>query len=709
LVPQAVARALGLREDAGRDMITTLIDFLSGRQILLILDNCEHVIEACAQLAEALLRTCSNVCILASSREVLGVAGEAPFRVPSLRTPDPRRLPPIETLSHYEAVRLFVERAATVFPGFRLTPDNAPALAQVCSWLDGIPLALELAAARVTVLRVEQIATRLDDRFRLLTGGSRSAVPRQQTLQASIDWSYDLLAEPERVLLRRLSVFAGGWALDAAEAVCAGDGLDHYDVLDVLTQLVNKSLAVAEREQGQETRYRLLETIRQYALERLAASGEADARRRQHAAYYLAVAEAAQPQLRGAEGAVWLDRLEAEHDNLRAALVWALGGGDADLGGRLAVALAGSWWNGLWGARGYWSEGWRWLEAVLAQRGGVAPAIRARALLWTAEYARRHKGDWKEGSAREAEALALFRTAGDRSGIAAALTNQGRIAWQHGDYPEAMRLLEEALALHRELGDRHGSAITLHLLGDVARDQGDIARGAALLEESLALCRELGFVVEAANVLCGLGDVPCVRGDYPRALERYWEAAAVLQNAGGSSNFLWPLRNLGWPALIQGDDGRVLALLRAQVAWLREKAALTGLAYLLPILGALVNGQGDARAASALLREGLLVQQQFGQQDLVVESLEGFARVAAGQEQPVRAVRLLGAADTFHTAIGLFWSPAARAAFTHTLAAVRAQLDEATFAAAWAAGQAMSQEQAMAEAFQVIDRQPEAE
>jgi predicted ATPase/class 3 adenylate cyclase len=274
LVPQAVATALGLREDASRPILATLTDFLSARNLLLIIDNCEHVVEACAQLAGALLRGCPNVHILASSRETLGIAGEAPFRVPSLATPDPRRLPPIEMLTQYEAVRLFVERAAAVLPGFRLTHDNASAIAQVCSRLDGIPLALELAAARVTVLRVEQIAARLDDRFRLLTGGSRTAVPRQQTLRALIDWSYDLLAEAERVMLQRSSVFVGGWTLEAAEAVCAGDGLDHDEVLDVLAQLVNKSLVVADREQGQETRYRLLETIRQYALERLVESGK---------------------------------------------------------------------------------------------------------------------------------------------------------------------------------------------------------------------------------------------------------------------------------------------------------------------------------------------------------------------------------------------------------------------------------------------------
>jgi predicted ATPase/class 3 adenylate cyclase/DNA-binding XRE family transcriptional regulator len=705
LVPQAVASALGLRQDASRDMLATLTDFLNARSLLLMLDNCEHVLEACAQLAAALLRACPNVRILASSREALGVAGEAPFRVPSLRAPDPRHLPPIEMLTQYEAVQLFVERAATVLPGFMLTQDNAPALAQVCARLDGIPLALELAAARVTVLRVEQIATRLDDRFRLLTGGSRTAVPRQQTLRALIDWSYDLLADSERVLLRRLSVFAGGWTLEAAEAVCAGDGLDDDDVLDLLTQLVNKSLAVAEREQGQETRYRLLETIRQYALERLAASGEADTIRRQHAAHYLVLAETADAQLGRAGQGVWLDRLEREIDNLRGALEWALGGGDAEVGVRLAGALAGmrSMGVGFWFARGYWAEGRRWLEAALARSHDLAPAIRAMLLLhvgFALPQLTAFSDDGRQRiSALLEESLALFRAVGDRSGIAAVLTVQGAYAWSLGDYPQATPRLNEALALHRELGDRYGMAIVLHKLGDTARDQGDTTRATALLEESLALSREEGFVVQVASILNGLGDVACRQGDYPRAMALYWEALALVQNEGDRWEILWPLRNLGWLALTVGVDGRVRALLQEDVDWCREKGAEFGLATLLHILGAVVNTQGDAVQASALLRESLIVLQRYG--FWAHEILLAVAWLVAGQRQPAQAARLLG------VSVSMRHLGAAQAAYDHLVNAVRAQLDEATFAAKWAAGQAMSQEQAVAEAFQVVDRQPE--
>ncbi len=618
LVPQAVASALGLREDSVRSTLTTLTDFLSGRQLLLILDNCEHVIEACAQLADALLRACPNVRILASSREALGVAGEATFRVPSLRAPDIRRVPALDTLSQYEAVQLFVERAATVLPGFELTAENAPALAQVCARLDGIPLALELAAARVNVLRVEQIAARLDDRFRLLTGGSRTAVPRQQTLRALIDWSHDLLAEPERVLLRRLSVFTGGWTLEAAEAVCAGDGIEQYDILDVLTQLVNKSLVVGEREQGQETRYRLLETIRQYALERLAASGEADARRWQHAAHYLGLAETVDAQLGRAGQGVWLARLEREIDNLRGALEWAFGGGDAEVGARLAGALAGmrSRWGGFWLARGYSAEGRRWLEAALARGSDVAPAIRAMLLL-QAGYAYKDLAEWSDDGWQRTyalleESLALFRAVGDRGGIAAVLTAQGAHAWGLGDYPQSTQRLNEALALYREIGDRYGITRVLHTLGDTAGDQGETARATGLLSESLALAREQGFVVQVPLILNGLGDVACRQGEYERAMALYWEALALLQNVGDRWEVLWPLRNLGWLAVVVGDDGRVRALLQEYVDWSRDKAAVFGLTALLHILGTLIHTQGDAAQASALLRESLILLQQYG-------------------------------------------------------------------------------------------------
>jgi predicted ATPase len=422
LVPLAVASVLGLREEAGRPLLTVLTDYLRTRTLLLLLDNCEHLLDACAQLAETLLRSCPQLRILASSREALGVAGEAPFRVPPLRTPDPRQLPELEAFAQYEAVRLFTERATSVLSSFRVTSENMAALAHVCSRLDGIPLALELAAARVNVLRVEQIAARLNDRVRLLTGASRSAVPRQQTLRALIDWSYDLLSAPEQQVLRHLAVFAGGWTLGAAETVCAGEGLEQERVLDVLSRLVDKSLVQAERVLGQEARYGLLETIRQYAVERLAASGAADTIRRRHAAHYLALAEEARRWIGRREQGVWLDRLDLEHDNLRAALGWALGGGAAEVGARIALALAGHDWSSFWRLRGHGSEALRWLERVAEQPNQLTPSQQAWALLLVDFFREGLNGiSWDQLFAVSDQALALFREGGDRAGIAWAI------------------------------------------------------------------------------------------------------------------------------------------------------------------------------------------------------------------------------------------------------------------------------------------------
>jgi non-specific serine/threonine protein kinase len=407
LLPHTVASALGVREAPGRPLLDLLTAYLRGRSLLLILDNCEHLVAACAPLAETLLRACPGLTILATSRHVLGVAGETAWRVPSLAVPDLHSPPPLERLVHYEAVQLFIDRATAAQPGLQVTQQNAPAVARICHHLDGIPLAIELAAARARVFAVEQIAARLDDRFRLLTAGPRTALPRQQSLGATVDWSYALLSEPERALLRRLAVCAGGWTFEAAEVVAAGDGVQPYAVLDLLAQLVDKSLVIAEERRGA-VRYRLLETIREYACDRLQAAGEAAGTRDRHRAYFLALAEEAEPQLRGAESQRFLDRLEEEHANLRVALEWALAspdGGEAAL--RLSGALAWFWW-----LRSYHDEGWRWLERALAG-APEASAARMKAL-HGAGYLAHHRRDSALARALLGESLAIARALDDR-------------------------------------------------------------------------------------------------------------------------------------------------------------------------------------------------------------------------------------------------------------------------------------------------------
>lgn len=479
LVPQAVAQALSVREAPGRPSNETLVEHLRTKKTLLVLDNCEHLVDACAALAGALLASCPDLGILATSREALGIAGVRAWLVPSLSLPDedPRRSPPVEELMRYEAVRLFLERAEAVSAGFALTGQNAEAVARVCDRLDGIPLAIELAAARVKVLSVEQIAERLDDCFRLLTGGSRTALPRHRTLRATIDWSHELLSEDERALFRRLSVFAGGFGLGAAEEICSGEDLEEDGVLELLSRLVDKSLV---RERGGEMRYRLLETVRQYGWEKLDESGEAEGIRRRHALFFLKLAEQAEPQLKGRQQVTWMERLETEHYNLRAAMRWLLEKGALETVVRLAWAL-----RSFWNQRGHQGEGYRYAGEALEKGGALPSGMRAKALLVAAvmsyglESLERTQQLWEESAA-------LFGQTGDKPDLALAVGGVGIAAFLQGDVERASTLMEESLKLYREVGDKWGISSVLMYMGMVPFDRGDYAQATRHFEEALA-------------------------------------------------------------------------------------------------------------------------------------------------------------------------------------------------------------------------------
>ncbi len=513
LVPQVVASTLGVREQPGRSLTETLSDYLSSKKMLLVLDNCEHLIEACTTLAEALLRSCPELRVLATSREALGITGEVAWPVPSLSLPDIRRLSDIEGPPRYESARLFVERTVAVKPTFALTEQNAPAVAQVCYRLDGIPLAIELAAARTRVLSVEEIADRLDDSFKLLSAGGRTARLRQHTLHATMDWSHELLSREERTLFRRLSVFAGGFSLEAVESVCIGEDVERDEVLGLLSRLVDKSLAVAREEDG-ETRYRLLETIRQYGREKLDGSGEDSEAGRRHAGFFVGLAEKAERELNGPDQARWLTRLETEHDNIRAALSWSLGeGGDPGSGVRLAAALTDFWF-----ARGYLSEGRRWLESAVTRTGPATTLARAKALNgagWLAAY----QVEYGVAKAHIEEGLALYRQLGDKEGIASSLVVLGSVAamGQRDDIPVA-ELVEEAILLRPELKDRRTVAQLLILEGRVALARGDLERSVALWEETLALYREAKDALGIVMCLTNIGLLALARGNYERSL-----------------------------------------------------------------------------------------------------------------------------------------------------------------------------------------------
>ena len=544
LVPQTIATVLGLKEEAGKPFAQTLAAHLRDRRLLLILDNCEHVIDVSAKLALSLVRQCAEVKILASSREALGISGEQIYRVPSLALPDPAQSRTPEAVAQCEAVQLFIDRAVLARADFRITPGNASALASICHRLDGIPLALELAAARVSSLSVEEINSKLDQRFRLLTGGSRTALPRQQTLRSLIDWSYDVLRPTEQALLRRLSVFVGGWSLSAVEAVCSGDGVASEDVLDLLAALVAKSLVLMEEQSGT-TRYRLLETVRQYARDRLLEHGDGAAWRDRHLACFVALGEEAAPQLRGALQQDWLDRLELEHDNLRAALLWASAPqGDATAGLRLADALFSFWY-----VRGYFGEARSWLSALLEGGPGAPAAARAHALGGAGVMAWQ-QGDYPTARRDHEAALAILREQGDRRAIAGSLINLGLVDFDQGDYAAARARFEEGLAIRRELGSPQSVAAALHNLAAVASASGDPERAWALFDEGLAIYRQADDRWGMAMSLSNLGSVAESLDDPRRAGTLYEESLSLRRMLGDRRGIAESLEGLACIAAV---------------------------------------------------------------------------------------------------------------------------------------------------------------
>ena len=729
LVTQAMATALSLREEPGRTLQETVLDALKPRRLLLVLDNCEQVVAACAELAAVLLRHCPRLQLLATSRERLAIRGETAYRVPSLSLPDPDQHPTLTALSAYEGVRLFVEHARTGRPAFALTEENAGMVVHICRRLDGIPLAIELAAARVANLPLETIAARLDQSIGMLTGGPRDVLPRHQTLHAALDWSWTLLDEQEQALLRRLSVFAGGWRLGAAVAVCAGNGIADWAVPDLLERLINKSL-VSLDERDAAAYHRLLEIVRQFAIERLAEGGELSAARDRHLDWCVALAEEAAGKLKGPEQGAWLERLQHEHDNLRAALDWSLRDqGDAALGLRLAGVL----WR-FWLTRGYPSEGRAWLEEALAKNEQDPNPMRARAVEGAGSLAYA-QGDYPRAVALHEDALALNRVLEDPCGVAAALNNLGNVAFQQDEYERAKALHEESLALRRSLGDTWGIAASLGNLGHVAdlqgdfrraealfgealalqrslgdtwgiatslnnlglvvKHQGEYARAAAQIEESLALFRALGNTYGIARALDSRGDVAYQQGDYERAAALHEESLPLRRALGDTQGVAASLNGMGQVAYQLGEYGRATALFEEALALHRRLGDISGIAGSLNHLGQVAERQGDYERAVALVAESLRLSREIGASDLVGEGLESMAWLAAAGNQQPRAARLGGAAEASREALGLPLSPGRRAGHDRATRSMRLALGEAAFAAAWTEGRALPREQAI--------------
>ncbi len=576
LLPNAIAAALKVRDQPDRPILDVLVDYLEQKRLLIVLDNCEHLVTASARVADELLRACPNLKILATSREALGVAGEAAYIVPSLSVPQSTTVA-LDALGEFEAVRLFVERAVAVLPTFRLDLQNAPAVAAICRHLDGIPLAIELAAARVNALSAEDIAARLYGRFTLLTGGSQTTIPRHRTLRAALDWSYGLLTDRERALLRRLAVFAGGFTLEAAEAVCAGGGVETSEVLETLVHLVEKSLVMFH---AQERRYGLLETVRQYGVERLIESGEGAWVRGQHGAYFLHLAEQAEPLLRGSEQRGWLERLEGENNNLRAALEWSK---SADDGAERLLRLAAALWR-FWHVHGYWREGRQCLEGALAKAPAVPAPIRTKALFGAGVLAIWQQDYGPAFSFLEAS-LAAARTLGDDRAAAAALRALSQAAWWQGDYERARALGEESLTVFRQIGDQWGisSALRHHGFQILTRHERkrELSRAAALFEESLGISRTLQDARGVGWSICGLGITARLARGYKRAEGLLREALSLFRELGDKYGMVNTLIEVGRVAVRRGDTERAARLFGAAQS-LREAVGAPLLPYDLP-------------------------------------------------------------------------------------------------------------------------------
>jgi non-specific serine/threonine protein kinase len=656
LLPQTVAMVLGLKEQPDKSLTQSVTEHLASRHLLLVLDNAEHLIGACALLADVVLRQCPHIVMLITSREKLGTLGEQTYPVPALSMPDRERDATAESLARYESARLFVERVRLNLPHFAVTNDNASALASVCCRLDGIPLAIELAAARVRSMSVEEVDRRLDQRFRLLTGGSVTAPRRHQTLRALIDWSYDLLADGEKALLGRVSVFAGGWTLEAAEQTCVGDGIEDWEVLDLVTSLADKSLVVAEERNGV-ARYRLLETVCQYARKRLQETDEEACWRRRHLAYFLALAEKAEPHLIDADQQAWLDRLEREHDNLRAALEWsAANESDANDGLRLAGTL-----YKFWITRCYLSEGRGCISKLLASapRRQTAPA-RAKAL-----------------------------------------QAAGSLAWLQSDYPAAVAQHEEALACCLELKDRLGAAESLNSLGRCAMERGEYASARALHEESLAIRRELGDRRGIAHSLKNLGNVAADLGDFPAAKTHYQDSLEIFRELSDGANIGDMLTNLGRVAHRQQNYSTARELAEESFALWHELGDRAGIGVSLNNLATVAFAQGDYASARAKHQESLKILREIGNRQGIATSLEGLAGVESALGRSTRAARFWGAAGRLREEIGCPLAPWERPRHDRQVAATRAASgDDTAFDLAWQEGRAMMLAQAIEHALE---------
>jgi len=654
LIASMIVQTLGIRETSGHSPLELLRESfqasLSG-PMLLLLDNFEHLVQAAPTVAE-LLAVGPNLKILVTSRSALHVYGEHEFPVPPLALPDSPSALPVEVVSRYPAVALFVQRAVAAKPDFELNRENASAVAEICARLDGLPLAIELAAARVKVLSPASMKTRLTSRLQLLTGGPRDIPQRHQTLRAAMDWSYDLLSAGEQKLFRRLSVFAGGYTLEGAEAVCDTKSDLHLNVLDGMTSMVDKSLVYQVEQVQDESRFVMLETIREYALEKLEASAETALTMRAHAAYCLVLAEEAATQCRGVEGTEWLARFAVEHDNFRAALDWLTEAGEAEWGLRLGAALFR-----FWEMREHFAEGRSRLGKLLEITKGADPT--------------------------KAQARALFAA--------------GVLASAQGDYRSAEALIRDSLTIMQQFGDAQGAAVCLNALAVVARDRGEAQVARSLFEESLGLWRELGEQRAVARTLSNLANVVKLQGNNVHARQLYAECVSICWELGDRTGVAWSMNYEGDVARDQGDSGAARKLYEQGLAIFRELGDRWGIAATLADLGNLARDQSDYLAARSMYQESVRLFYDLNHKRGVARLLECFACSAAAKQEAERSLRLAAAAAALRRDIGAPLTPAEQTKLDASLGLARRALTHTAVTTAWSEGWALPFEKAIEE------------
>jgi predicted ATPase/TolA-binding protein len=686
---------------------------LKEKEMLLLLDNFEQVVEAADQVGH-LLAACPHLKVLATSRVPLRIRGEKEYAVSPLLIPDVNHLPSLEKLVQFDAVRLFIERATDVKADFQVNSDNAPSVAEICARLDGLPLAVELAAARIRVLPPHALLSRLSSRLKVLTGGARDLPARQQTLRNTIEWSYDLLDEGQRQLFRRMSIFKGGCVLEAVERVCNYDEALQVDVFEGVEALLTSNLIQLKEGSDGEPRFWLLETIHEYAREKLAESGEAEPLQREQALYIMRLAEEAEPHLAGEKQQEWLDRLEDEHDNIRAALEWAGEQGKAEGAGKereageareVGLRISGVIWF-FWSMRSLFAEGRMHLERAISTAGasGAAPltdsmsaagiASKIKALIGAGKLAYR-QGEYSSARSLTESALVLARDAGDKQSITGAVHHLGNIALELGDYARAPALYEESLAVARDVGDKSGIAHSLNSLGNVAFDRGDHAGARALFVESLQLSRELGDKSRIADTLENLGHLAYEQGDHTGARALYEESLAIYKELGIKWAFATTLSWLGNLAVEEGDYSEARALFEESLARCKELGDKTMVAYSLKSIGAVALEEVDYAEARALFEESLAIATAIGDRKGIVACLAGLGSVAARVGQLERGAMLIGAVEGLLEDMGVVMWREDRVPYERYEQRVRDQSGEEEFERARQEGRSMSMEEAV--------------